>query len=79
MIINDKYDGKNIMIYGLGKSGLSTYEALKETSANLFLWDDDVLIRDRLTKRGINFLDLNDWPWEKMNFLIPSPGRGVFF
>ena len=79
MIISDKYDGKNIIIYGLGKSGLSTYEALKETSANLFLWDDDVLIRDRLTKRGINFLDLNDWPWEKMNFLIPSPGIQVSY
>ena len=79
MIISDKYDGKNIIIYGLGKSGLSTYEALKETSANLFLWDDDVLIRDRLTKRGINFLDLNDWPWEKINFLIPSPGIQVSY
>jgi len=79
MIISDKYDGKNIIIYGLGKSGLSTYEALKETSANLFLWDDDALIRDKLTKKGINFLDFNNWPWKKMNFLIPSPGIQVSY
>ena len=79
MIISDKYDGKNIIIYGLGKSGLSTYEALKETSAKLFLWDDDILVRDKLTKKGMNFLNLNDWPWEKMNFLIPSPGIQVSY
>ncbi|MEC7734752.1 MAG: Mur ligase family protein, partial [Pseudomonadota bacterium] len=77
MVICDKYDGKNIIIYGLGKSGLSTYEALKETSANLFLWDDDVLIRDKLTKKGIIFSNDNDWPWNKMDFLIPSPGIQV--
>ena len=66
MIISNKYDGKNIIIYGLGKSGLSPYAALKGTSANLFLWDDDISIRDKLTKKGINFLNLNDWPWEKI-------------
>ena len=34
---------KNILIYGVGKSGLSTYEFLKKKS-NLYLFDDNKLI-----------------------------------
>ena len=39
MINTDKYKDKNIIIYGLGKTGISTYQALKESCANIFIWE----------------------------------------
>jgi len=74
MINTDKYKDKNIIIYGLGKTGISTYQALKESNANIFIWDDDDSVRQELSKSGMEFVNPNDWPWEKMNILIPSPG-----
>ena len=74
MINTDKYKDKNIIIYGLGKTGISTYQALKESCANIFIWDDDDSVRQELSKSGMEFVNPNDWPWEKMDILIPSPG-----
>ena len=74
MINTDKYKDKNIIIYGLGKTGISTYQALKESCANIFIWDDDDSVRQELSKSGMEFINPNQWPWEKMDILIPSPG-----
>ena len=34
-------NNKNIIIYGLGQSGISTYKKLKNDN-NIFIWDDSV-------------------------------------
>ena len=56
MIHTDKYKDKNIIIYGLGKTGISTYQALKESCANIFIWDDDDSVRQELSKSGMEVI-----------------------
>ena len=69
-------NNKNIIIYGLGQSGISTYKKLKNDN-NIFLWDDSVKKRKDLEKKGYFFLDPRNWPWDKIDLLIPSPGIAV--
>ena len=40
---------ENIIIYGLGQSGISSYEKLKDTK-NIFIWDDCEKKRKELEK-----------------------------
>ena len=48
MIILNEFDSKNVAIYGLQKTGLAAYESLSQSGANLFLWDDDQTLREKL-------------------------------
>ena len=66
---------KNILIYGVGKSGLSTYEFLKKQS-NLYLFDDKKLT---IKKSVINkkFIKYNDLKKTRIDHIIVSPGINV--
>ena len=66
---------KNILIYGLGKSGLSTYQCLKKQS-KLYLFDDkkfpikNIDIKKKLIK-------YNDIKNKKFDHIVISPGINV--
>ncbi len=63
---------KKILIYGLGKSGKSTYSFLKNKS-NIFLYDDNKLkIKSFNLKK--KFIKSKDIPKQKFDFIILSPG-----
>ena len=49
--------GKKILIYGLGKSGISSYKFLKK-KAEVYLFDDNSKVNNRLEKKIINFYKL---------------------
>ena len=67
--------GKKILIYGLGKSGVSSYKFLKD-KAQVYLFDDDIKksIKSRLNQRPINLKKIL-----KINFdkIIISPGIDI--
>ena len=69
---------ENIIIYGLGQSGISSYEKLKDRK-NIFIWDDCEKKRKELEKKGYEFNEPRKWPWEKIDLLIPSPGIALNF
>ncbi len=52
---------ENIIIYGLGQSGISSYEKLKNKK-NIFIWDDCEKKRKELEKRGYEFNEPRKWP-----------------
>ena len=66
--------GKKILIYGLGKSGISSYKFLKN-KAKLYLFDDNQKINFKLNKKLINLNEIS-----KINFdkIIISPGIDIF-
>ena len=51
-IFNNIFLGKKILIYGLGKSGLSSYNFLKNMS-DVYLFDDNQKINSKLKKKII--------------------------
>ena len=74
MIILNEFDSKNVAIYGLQKTGLSVYESLSQSGANLFLWDDDQILREKLASNGLKLTEPTNWMWNDLYALIPSPG-----
>ncbi len=66
--------GKKILIYGLGKSGISSYKFLKK-KAEVYLFDDNSKVNNRLEKKIINFYKLQKIKFDK---IIVSPGIDIF-
>ncbi len=66
---------KKILIYGLGKSGLSTYNFLKNKS-KIFLFDDKKikLSSPTLKKKFLNFKQINSIKFDR---IIISPGVDI--
>ena len=53
-IFNNIFLRKKILIYGLGKSGISSYKFLKNKS-DVYLFDDNQKIKFKLKKKIIKF------------------------
>ncbi|MBD1152456.1 UDP-N-acetylmuramoyl-L-alanine--D-glutamate ligase [Pelagibacterales bacterium SAG-MED22] len=68
--INNIFLKKKILIYGLGKSGISTYNFLKH-KAQIKLFDDNPKNDPKFTKRSLSF---NKILKSKFDFIIISPG-----
>ena len=69
-IFNNIFLGKKILIYGLGKSGISSYKFLKNKS-DVYLFDDNQKIKFKPKKKIIRLKQV-----QKINFdkIIISPG-----
>ncbi len=72
-IFNNIFLGKKILIYGLGKSGISTYKFLKNRS-DVYLFDDNQRINLKLKKKIVKTDEI-----QKINFdrIIISPGIDI--
>ena len=70
---NNIFLKKKILIYGLGKSGFSSYKFLKD-KAEIYLFDDSKKITSKLKQKTINFKKIY-----KSNFdiIVISPGINV--
>jgi UDP-N-acetylmuramoylalanine--D-glutamate ligase len=68
------YTGQTLAVMGLGKSGMATLAALKNSGARVLVWDDNEAGRDAATKAGFEITDLAKADWTKINSLILSPG-----
>ena len=69
-----KYDSKRIGILGLGMTGQSIFNFLSQSKAEIFLWDDNVSIREKSLYCHEKIKNINDWPWERLDYFFPSPG-----
>ena len=72
-IFNNIFLGKKILIYGLGKSGISSYKFLKNKS-DVYLFDDNQKINLKLKKKIVKPDQI-----QKINFdrIIISPGIDI--
>ncbi|WP_440933916.1 UDP-N-acetylmuramoyl-L-alanine--D-glutamate ligase [Candidatus Pelagibacter sp.] len=72
-IFNNIFLGKKILIYGLGKSGISSYNFLKNKSY-VYLYDDNQKIKLKLKNKIISLKEI-----QKINFdiIIISPGIDI--
>ena len=67
---------KKILIYGMGKTGISGYQYLKKNN-QIFLYDDNknIFIKKNLKKL---LLDRNKIQKSKFDFILTSPGINVY-
>ena len=65
---------KKILIYGLGKSGLSTFKFLKDKS-DIFLYDDNITLKIPEIKK--NLIHYKDILKLKFDQIILSPGINI--
>jgi len=68
-IEKDIFLGKKILIYGLGKSGISTYKFLKKI-ADVYLFDDN-------QKTNLKIITINQVTKTKFDRIIISPGIDI--
>ena len=66
---------KKILIYGMGKTGISGYQYLKKNN-QIFLYDDDknIFIKKNMQK---SLLDKKKIQKSKFDFILTSPGINV--
>ena len=72
--IENIFLGKKILIYGLGKSGYSSYKFLRD-KADTYLFDDNLKINSSLKKKLINFKKITQYNFDR---IIISPGIDIF-
>ena len=65
--------GKKILVYGLGKSGISSYNFLKN-KAKVYLFDDNLKINLKTCKKPIKFTEIQK---KKFDRIIISPGIDI--
>ena len=47
MIDFNKYNSKKVGILGLGITGESIFKSIKDSNAEIYLWDDNFTIREK--------------------------------
>jgi UDP-N-acetylmuramoylalanine--D-glutamate ligase len=74
MIPITEYAGRDVAVYGLGRTGLAAAKALAAGGARVHAWDDGDAARLKAEAEGINVSDINKRDWQKFAALVLSPG-----
>ncbi len=74
MIPITEYAGRDVAVFGLGRTGLSAAKALEAGGARVHAWDDNETTREKAEAAGINLSDINKRDWQNFAALVLSPG-----
>jgi UDP-N-acetylmuramoylalanine--D-glutamate ligase len=74
MIPITEYAGRDVAVFGLGRTGLSAARALAAGGARVHAWDDSEATRQRAEAAGITLSDINKRDWQQFVALVLSPG-----
>lgn len=73
MLVPRNMSGKRVGILGLGLSGMAAARALSAGGADCFLHDDNMQA-PRPLPDGAAVADWRDWPWDRLDAMVISPG-----
>ncbi len=68
------FEGKDVAVFGLGRSGIATARALMAGGARVCAWDDNEASRKAAETAGVPLVDLNRRDWQMFAALVLSPG-----
>jgi len=68
------FEGREVAVFGLGRSGLTAARALKAGGAVPVLWDDSVSGRMQAEAEGFRVEDLAQADWSRFAALMLAPG-----
>lgn len=74
MIPIREYSGRDVAVFGLGRTGLSAAKALMAGGARVHAWDDNETTRARAEAEGVPLSDINKRDWQTFAALVLSPG-----
>ena len=74
MIPVTAYDGQDVAVLGLARTGLAAAAALKAGGARVHAWDDAAPRRDAAAAEGVSIEDPAGIDWPRMAALVMSPG-----
>ena len=74
MIPITEYAGRDVAVYGLGRTGLSAAKALAAGGARVHAWDDGEAARAKAEAEGVNVSDINK---RCLLYTSPSPRDGA--
>ena len=74
MIPVTEYAGRDVAVFGLGRTGLSAAKALAAGGARVHAWDDNEASREKAEAEGITLSDINKRDWQTFAALVLSPG-----
>ncbi|AIB10967.1 UDP-N-acetylmuramoyl-L-alanyl-D-glutamate synthetase [Azospirillum argentinense] len=67
-------EGLPVAVMGLGKSGLATAEALTQSGADVWVWDDNESSRADALSKGYKVVDLTTADLTELTTIVWSPG-----
>jgi UDP-N-acetylmuramoylalanine--D-glutamate ligase len=79
MIPITEFEGREVAVFGLGRTGLATARALQAGGARVYAWDDSDSVRDKAAAAGAPLSDINARDWRGFAALILSPGIPLTF
>jgi len=68
------FEGKDVAVFGLGRSGISAARALMAGGARVCAWDDNEAARKAAEAAGVTVVDLNRRDWQNFAALVLAPG-----
>lgn len=74
MIAITEFAGREVAVFGLGRSGLATAKALAAGGAKVLAWDDDPKHRAAAEGAGVPVTDINARDWRDFAALVVAPG-----
>lgn len=71
-----KYKNQSVAVFGLGKTGLSAINALMNSGAKVYAWDDneEQITNTKAIYKECNFIHPKEYNWQEIVALILSPG-----
>ncbi len=77
MITPTSLKNSKIAVFGLGKAGMSTLNALLRSGAEVYVWDDGEASRAKLQAenlKNVHIVSPEETPWNEIKLLALSPG-----
>jgi UDP-N-acetylmuramoylalanine--D-glutamate ligase len=74
MISLRDFANREVGVFGLARSGLSSIVALKAAGATIVAWDESDEARAEAARLGSLIAPFNAWPWQRIRTVVLSPG-----
>ena len=74
MIPETIFAGRDVAVFGLGRSGIAAAHALAAGGSRVLAWDDTAAARDKAAAQGVTLHDLASVDWSTIAALVLAPG-----
>jgi UDP-N-acetylmuramoylalanine--D-glutamate ligase len=79
MIPISEFQGRDVAVFGLARTGLAAARALTAGGARVHAWDDNDVARANAEAVGVPVSDINSRDWRTFAALVLSPGVPITF